>query len=300
MSWLDMHPQVQRAKFCNKFSRFSPSSAFGRASIALRRPAKAKPVSCWSKLAANVSSRCFQRCWFACGKDNTNASYSGMTALHPGPRRCAPRAGIRRSCPHTRVVLSTSSRSMRNVISMIPGSTIWSTKNHCIIRGPVGRTHGQTLLFYRYRFTQSRDELFTNEKDCFDQKAILNRKECPDWTSLLTLHRVMNIQYYDLRSNQLQLKDEQKEWDARKEFEKKKPVKRQSWSAVQWNASTRPSAAGHGSKPEWTCYSWPSLVRVFMTSCFLHEKESPCCLCPLPIASRWSVTVSALCRRVPY
>ena len=107
MSWLDMHPQVQRAKFCNKFSRFSPSSAFGRASIALRRPAKAKPVSCWSKLAANVSSRCFQCCWFACGKDNTNASYSGMTALHPGPRRCAPRAGIRRSCPHTRVVLST-------------------------------------------------------------------------------------------------------------------------------------------------------------------------------------------------
>ena len=112
MSWLDMHPQVQRAKFCNKFSRFSPSSAFGRASIALRRPAKAKPVSCWPKLAANVSSRCFQRCWFACGKDNTNASYSGMTALHPGPRRCAPRAGIRRSCPHTRVVLSTY-RSLR-------------------------------------------------------------------------------------------------------------------------------------------------------------------------------------------
>ena len=105
MSWLDMHPQVQRAKFCNKFSRFSPSSAFGRASIALRRPAKAKPVSCWSKLAANVSSRCFQRCWFACGKDNTNASYSGMTALHPGPRRCAPRAGIRQSCPHTRVIM---------------------------------------------------------------------------------------------------------------------------------------------------------------------------------------------------
>ena len=111
----------------------------------------------------------------------------------------------------------------------------------------------------------------------------------------------MNIQYYDLRSNQLQLKDEQKEWDARKEFEKKKPVKRQSWSTVQWHASTRPSAAGHGSKPEWTCYSWPSLARVFMTSCrrFSPRKESPCCLCPLPIASRWSVTVSALCRRVP-
>ena len=80
---------------------------------------------------------------------------------------------------------------------------------------------------------------------------------------------------------------------------KKKPVKRQSWSTVQWHASTRPSVAGHGSKPEWTCFSWPSLVHVFTTSCFLHEKESPCCLCPLPIASRWSVTVSSLCRRVP-
>ena len=35
----------------------------------------------------------------------------------------------------------------------------------------------------------------------------------------------MNIQHYDLRSNQLQLKDEQKEWDAKKEFEKKSPSK---------------------------------------------------------------------------
>ena len=36
----------------------------------------------------------------------------------------------------------------------------------------------------------------------------------------------MNIQYYEgLRSNQLQLKDEQKEWDARKKFEKKSPSK---------------------------------------------------------------------------
>ena len=88
---------------------FSPGSASGRASIALRRPAKAKPVSYWLKLAAEVCSRCSpQLCWFACGNDNTNASYSGRTARHPGPRRCAPRAGIRRSCPHTRVVLSTS------------------------------------------------------------------------------------------------------------------------------------------------------------------------------------------------
>ena len=89
---------------------FSPGSASGRASIALRRPAKAKPVSYWLKLAAEVCSRCSpQLCWIACGNDNTNASYSGRTAHHPGPRRCAPRAGIRRSCPHTRVVLSTYS-----------------------------------------------------------------------------------------------------------------------------------------------------------------------------------------------
>ena len=92
---------------------FSPGSASGRASIALRRPAKAKPVLCWWKLAAEVCSRCSQLCWFACGNDNTNASYSGRTALHPGPRRCAPRAGIRRSGPHTRVVLSTSDTCKR-------------------------------------------------------------------------------------------------------------------------------------------------------------------------------------------
>ena len=32
----------------------------------------------------------------------------GHDRSHPGPRRCAARAWIRRSCPHTRVVLSTS------------------------------------------------------------------------------------------------------------------------------------------------------------------------------------------------
>ena len=148
MSWLDMHPQVQRAKFCNKFSRFSPSSAFGRASIALRRPAKAKPVSCWSKLAANVSSRCFQRCWFACGKDNTNASYSGMTALHPGPRRCAPRAGIRRSCPHTRVVLSTFSWEIPKVsVSKQVVSSVGRDRTHC--HDVDGNLNTDCLSFFR-------------------------------------------------------------------------------------------------------------------------------------------------------
>ena len=37
---------------------------------------------------------------------------------------------------------------------------------------------------------------------------------------------------------------------------------------------------------------------VYVTSCFLNEKESSCCLCPLPIASCWPVPVGALCRRV--
>ena len=60
-----------------------------------------------------------------------------------------------------------------NVIWTIPGSTIWSAENDYEFRGPVGHpsgqkdvggrrrhthtadkvlTHGQTLLFYRYRF----------------------------------------------------------------------------------------------------------------------------------------------------
>ena len=84
---------------------FSPSSASGRASIALR--------SC---------SHCFERCWFACRNDNTNASYSGRTALHPG-HPSAPRAGIRRSCPHTRVVLSTS-RSLNTIPTGGGGGTL--------------------------------------------------------------------------------------------------------------------------------------------------------------------------------
>ena len=63
---------------------FCPGSASGRASIALRRPAKAKPVSCWLKLAAEVCSRCsHQLCWFACGNDNTNASYCLLTKTSP-------------------------------------------------------------------------------------------------------------------------------------------------------------------------------------------------------------------------
>ena len=62
---------------------FSPGSAFGPAGPPLHsRPAKAKPVSCWLKLASEVYSCCSQRCWFACGNDNlcTNVSYSGLIA----------------------------------------------------------------------------------------------------------------------------------------------------------------------------------------------------------------------------
>ena len=108
MSLLDMHPQVQRAQVCNKFGRCFSWKCLRQGLHCTQEARKAEPVSCWLKLAAEVCSRCSpQLCWFACGNDNTNASYSGRTALHPGPRRCAPRAGIWRSCPHTRVVLST-------------------------------------------------------------------------------------------------------------------------------------------------------------------------------------------------
>ena len=111
----------------------SPGSASGRASIALRRPAKAKPVSCCLKLAAEVCSRCSpQLCWFACGNDNTNASYSGRTALHPGPRRCAPRAGIRRSCPLTWVVLSTLVR-LRSAVQLVDSEVQYSVFISCIL-----------------------------------------------------------------------------------------------------------------------------------------------------------------------
>ena len=59
MSWLDMHPQVQRAQFCNKFERFFSWKCL-RQGLHCTREAQAKPVSCWLKLAAEVCSRCSQ------------------------------------------------------------------------------------------------------------------------------------------------------------------------------------------------------------------------------------------------
>ena len=128
-----MHPQVQRAQVYYKFGRFFSWKCLRQGlHCTQERPAKAKPVSCWLKLAAEVCSRCSQLCWFACGNDNTNASYSGRTALHPGPRRCAPRAGIWRSCPHTRVVLSTSHMSRDGFYGIDQSATFEPGQENCI------------------------------------------------------------------------------------------------------------------------------------------------------------------------
>ena len=94
---------------------------------------------------------------------------------------------------------------------------------------------------------------FTNEKDCFslkcvgfDQKAILNRKECP--VEHHCSHYTESVTYHDIRSNESwrvtkRVRRKVKNW-------KKKPIKRQSWSSQ----FTRTPAAGHGSK-EWACCS---------------------------------------------
>ena len=68
-----------------------------------------------------------------------------------------------------------------SMISMIPGSTIWSTKNHCIIRGPVGRTHGQTLLFYRYRYACTkhlRESVILSSLESIVLTKLLGRGNC--------------------------------------------------------------------------------------------------------------------------
>ena len=78
-------------------------------------------------------------------------------------------------------------------------NTSWPARRCSGIRAP----HWTLLELSRFAITQPRDERFTNEKDCFslkcvgfDQKAILNRKECPSWTSLLSLHWVSNIPWH--------------------------------------------------------------------------------------------------------
>ena len=59
--------------------------------------------------------------------------------------------------------------------------TSWPARRCPGIRAP----RWPLLELSRFAITQPRDELFTNEKDCFskcvgfDQKVILNRKECP-------------------------------------------------------------------------------------------------------------------------
>ena len=119
-----------------------------------------------------------------------------------------------------------------------------------------------------FAITQPRDELFPNEKDCFSlkcvdfvQKAILNRKECPGWTSLHSLHWVMNIPWH---TQQRKLKEEQKEWDARKEIKKKKGC--QETVMIKFNdmhpTCTPAAEQAMGARNEHATQLWPSRVRV--------------------------------------
>ena len=59
----------------------------------------------------------------------------GHDRSHPGPRRCAARAWIRRSCPHTQVVLSTDWASLSSFIyntdSSKKGKKTERTKRRC-------------------------------------------------------------------------------------------------------------------------------------------------------------------------
>ena len=121
-------------------------------------------------------------------------------------------------------------------------------------------------------------------------KFLLSIKECTLWTSLLSLHWEMNI-----RSNKK--KEEQKEWDTRKETEKKWEILRQKTIMMKLNEM-------HlllGARNEHALQLWPARVRVYMFSLRENDKnESPCCLCPLPItiASSWSGLVGGCALQV--
>ena len=112
-------------------------------------------------------------------------------------------------------------------------------------------------------------------------------------------HYTESWTYHDICSNELQLKDEQKESDARKEIEKKKKSPSKDSHDQPFNVMHLhdPLQLAMGARNE---YATPGLpLYVYSWHRVFSIKESPCCLCLLLIASRWSVTVGALCRRVP-
>ena len=60
---------------------------------------------------------------------------------------------------------------------------------------------------------------------------------------------------------------------------KSSPILRKPF--LSWNAKKKKR-----NENEHADQLWPSRVLVIMSLCSLHEKQNPCCLCPLPIASR--------------
>ena len=106
-------------------------------------------------------------------------------------------------------------------------------------------------------------------------------------------HYTESVTYHDIRSNESWRIT--KRVSRKEKNENKKPIKRQSWSSSMTCIYTYPCSGPweQGMNLLLSCG-----LLVYVTSCFLNEKESPCCLCPLPIAIRWPVPVGALCRRV--
>ena len=113
-----------------KSDDFFPESASGRASFALRRPAKAKPVSSWLKLVAEVCSRCPQLCFCMWERQyRTNASYSGKLSivyfLHPD---CS---GM---CCFTWAAAAARSQQLLFVV-LAPG--LWCFTAGCHVKSPL-------------------------------------------------------------------------------------------------------------------------------------------------------------------
>ena len=162
-----------------------------------------------------------------------------------------------------------------------------------------------TLLeLSHFAITQPRHELFSNEKDCSslksvgqDQKAILKRKECPGWTSLLSLHWVSNIPWH---TRQRKLKGEQKKIKRvrRKERNWKKEA-RQKTVMIKFNDMHLhvPLQLAMGARNVHAAQLWPSRVRVYMIHDIVFSLWKRKSLFSLPFTDREPL-ISTLCRWV--
>ena len=91
----------------------------------------------------------------------------GHDRSHPGPRRCAARAGIRRSCPHTRVVLERFSKPNFGSIRRFRTMTGLEIENWIEKRGRTVRkfrsTRPRTESNFRFGLTSCRSQNLPTE-----------------------------------------------------------------------------------------------------------------------------------------